>query len=163
MEAGLAEGWSDFLVAEVGAAAALAGLLFVAVSINLTRILAFANLPTRAGEALVALLAVLVICTLGLTPGQSGFALGLEFAGVGIGVWLIQTVSLIRTFKEDRKYGVYAIRVFLNQTPSLPFVVAGVMIVMGYPEGAYWLTPGVLLSYAAGLYGAWVLLVEIQR
>jgi hypothetical protein len=27
----------------------------------------------------------------------------------------------------------------------------------------YWIVPGVLLSFAAGVYGAWVLLVEIQR
>jgi hypothetical protein len=43
-------GWDNFFVAEVGAAAALSGLLFVAVSINLTRILAIPHLPARAAE-----------------------------------------------------------------------------------------------------------------
>jgi hypothetical protein len=33
------ESWHDFWVAEAGASAALAGLLFVSVSINLTKIL----------------------------------------------------------------------------------------------------------------------------
>jgi hypothetical protein len=28
---------------------------------------------------------------------------------------------------------------------------------------AYWIVPGVLLSFAAGIFGAWVLFVEIQR
>lgn len=43
--------WQTFAAAEVGAAAALTGLLFVAVSINLERILAFPKLPaSRTGS-----------------------------------------------------------------------------------------------------------------
>ena len=29
--------------------------------------------------------------------------------------------------------------------------------------GVYWVVPGVRLSFAAGVFGAWVLLVEIQH
>lgn len=54
-------GWERFLVAQVGASAALAGLVFVSVSINLARILSSGGLPESALEALVLLLAVLVI------------------------------------------------------------------------------------------------------
>lgn len=41
--------WTNFGLATAGTAATLAGLLFVAVSINLKRILEFPNLPARAG------------------------------------------------------------------------------------------------------------------
>jgi hypothetical protein len=52
--------WQSLFVAEVGASAALAGLLFVAISINLARILQGAGLSGRAGEAMVLLVAGLV-------------------------------------------------------------------------------------------------------
>ena len=41
--------WESLFVAEAGASAALAGLLFVALSINLERILKGIGLPGRAG------------------------------------------------------------------------------------------------------------------
>ena len=44
--------WHEFFVALAGAAAALTGLLFVAVSLNLRQILAFPSLPLRVGETL---------------------------------------------------------------------------------------------------------------
>jgi MFS-type transporter involved in bile tolerance (Atg22 family) len=72
--------WSDFFVAEVGASAALTGLLFVAVSINLGQILKYPHLPTRALEALATLLCVLVISTFALVPEQTAFVYGLEMA-----------------------------------------------------------------------------------
>ena len=46
---------------------------------------------------------------------------------------------------------------------SLPFIVAGVLLLLGRTDGVYWTVPGVLLSFAAGVFGAWVLLIEIQR
>lgn len=70
--------WESLFVAEAGASAALAGLLFVALSINLERILKGSGLPGRAGEAIVLLLTVLVVSTFGLVPGQSPRVLALR-------------------------------------------------------------------------------------
>jgi hypothetical protein len=47
--------WAAFFTAVTGAAAALVGLLFVAVSINLDKILKNAMLPARAAETLAVL------------------------------------------------------------------------------------------------------------
>jgi hypothetical protein len=44
--------------------------VFVAVSINLDRILAIKHLPGRAGETLVVLLGVLAVASLGLVQQQ---------------------------------------------------------------------------------------------
>jgi drug/metabolite transporter (DMT)-like permease len=69
-----AQGWSDFGVAVAGAGAALAGLLFVALPINLNRILAGYRLTARAGSTLIMLSAPLVL----LIPDQNDIALGWE-------------------------------------------------------------------------------------
>src|SRR5262245_20612443 len=77
-------GWESFLLAEVGASAALAGLIFVGVSISLAKILASPRLPNRAFQALIFLLAILVICSLLLVPGQSVIGYGVEVLAVGL-------------------------------------------------------------------------------
>jgi hypothetical protein len=84
MHAYSTHGWGELLLAEAGASAALAGPLFVAISINLERILQGTGLPGRAGEAIVLLVAVLVVSTLGLVPGQSPTVLGAELLGAGL-------------------------------------------------------------------------------
>lgn len=72
------EQWHDLFVAVAGASAALLGLLFVAVSINLERILSYKGLPERALETLLLLLGVLLVAIVGLIPEQSHVALGIE-------------------------------------------------------------------------------------
>ena len=71
-------GWSNFLSAETGAAATLAGLIFVAVSINLSKILEYPGVPGRAAEALALLIGVLLSCTFGLAPNQPARVTGLR-------------------------------------------------------------------------------------
>src|ERR687890_2537270 len=78
------EPWADLYVAMAGAAAALLGLLFVAVSINLEQVLRIAWLPLRAGETLGVLVVLLTTAVFVLVPGQSPTALGLELAGTGL-------------------------------------------------------------------------------
>jgi hypothetical protein len=48
----------------------------------------------------------------------------------------------------------HGMRVLMNQLPPLPFVVAGVLLMMDDPIGIYWVVPGVLLAIAAAILGA---------
>lgn len=67
--------WHDPYVAIAGAAAALSGLIFVAVKINLDRILSSLLLTARAAESLAILVMRLVISLLMLAPDQTPAAL----------------------------------------------------------------------------------------
>ena len=60
--------WSDFFVAETGAAAALAGLVIVAISINLKTIVEGRLLSGRAAETVAMLGCVLILSSLMLVP-----------------------------------------------------------------------------------------------
>jgi hypothetical protein len=98
-----AERWTDFGVGVAGASAALAGLVFVAVSINLSEILKYRNLPGRA--ALTLFVTPLIVGFLLLVPGQPGAALGTELLVAGIwlgGFELVLNQRSGRSEKETR-------------------------------------------------------------
>ncbi len=77
--------WHDFFLAAAGAAAVLAGLVFVGLSINLEMIMSNPTygLPGRALEALVLLVGVLIVTILLLVPTQGMVVAGAEVLAVG--------------------------------------------------------------------------------
>ncbi len=157
------EAWSAFFATEAGAAAALAGLLFVGISINLSRIVSSPHLPALAVDALIKLVSILIVATFGLVPNQSTAAYGYEFAATGLAVIAVQLGTITRIHKHVAQHIGIAPHILMNVAPPLPFVIAGVLLVMGNADGLYWNVAGVLLSFLSGIVGAWVLLVEVQR
>jgi hypothetical protein len=157
--------WNEFAVAVAGAAAALSGLLFVAVSINIARILSFPNLPIRAGQTLIMLVIPLVVSVVLLVPAQPRAALGSELIGVGVaGGGLLAWMNRLSTKSAEETIATWAAARFV---PSLAIavllLVAGVTVQAQAGGGLYWIAPAVLVALAAGLGNAWVLLVEILR
>ena len=157
--------WSDLFVAAAGASAALLGLLFVAVSINLERILKFPGLPGRALEALMQLTCVLLVSLAGLVPGQSHVALGLELLLITA---LISAIVLRQPIlvadasgREPRSWKLTRWTVRLAGLVTI--AIAGLSLVVESGGGLYWLAAGIALATVAAIAGAWVLLVEILR
>jgi hypothetical protein len=156
--------WQNLFVAVAGASAALAGLLFVAVSINLDRILAL-GLPSRAIGAITMLISVLFVAIFGLVPGQPRGVLAAELLAVGLVSWTILAVIKLRRLRGDDGQPTYAryVSVVLSQAASLPFVVAGASLIPRAGGGLYWLVPGIVFALLEAVLDAWVLLVEILR
>ena len=164
------EEWHDFFLAAAGAAAVLAGLVFVGVSINLEMIMADPTygLVNRALEALVLLMAVLIATCLLLVPAQGTVVAGVEVLTVGVVDWAaivaIQLLQLRNWQSLDPSFRWHFVpRVVLGQAATLPFVVAGLALVSWGVEDLYWLVAGVVLSIVVAVTDAWVLLVKIHR
>jgi modulator of FtsH protease len=158
------EMWSDFFVATAGAAAALTGLLFVAVSINLDRILSFRGLPSRALATLVLLLEVTIVAILCLAPGQSTTAIGIEVLVVGGLAAMIVLSRLNSSYDpEHQTRGQLAGHLMLGALGVVPFVIAGLSLLAETGGGFYWVLAGVVGAIVGGVANAWVLLVESLR
>jgi modulator of FtsH protease len=163
--------WTDFLVASSGASAALLGLLFVALSINLKKIISIPHLPSRAFAAMLLLATILVVSLCGLVPGLNPSALGwvtflpgaLDWASEMKGDWA--RLKYFRSNQKKLKIPIYtfATRFALVQLGTLPYLVAGILFWTNNPSAPYWLVPAFLFSILTALYDTWVLLIEINR
>jgi hypothetical protein len=165
METSSIPGWSDFFVATAGVAGALAGLLFVALSINLARILETPSSIGRAGETLLLLAGVVAIALIALIPAQSPRHLGTMLLIAALPVWFFPMLTQFRAMRRHQ----YAhpahitIRSTLHQAGTLP-IVAGALGLCGLlPAGIGWIAAGCIASMIVAMFSAWVLLVEILR
>jgi modulator of FtsH protease len=160
------EGWGEFYVGEVGAAAALAGLLFVAISINIEKILAMPTLPGRAAQTLAIVSSALVVGSFGLFPGQPPGAFGWEAIGVYVLLactGAVQVVNLRHFRRADGPLVWLVIPASVLVVVTLPGLVGGMLLVRGDAAGAYWIATDNILSLLGTLLGGWVMLVEILR
>jgi modulator of FtsH protease len=161
--------WSDFALAQLGASAALLGLVFVGFSINLRDIVTDRQLVNRALEAVVALGTVLLGSTAVLIPDQSDDALGVELlvvaTFVAVVVWALQRGAGAQArepgspippstvlFRRVTGFGAMAL-----------LALAAVTLLAGAGGGLYWWPAAVVIAYVGALTDAWVLIVEILR
>jgi len=158
-------GWENFLGAQVGASAALLGLLFVSVSINLNKILSHPVLPGRAFGALLMMLVVLIISSLLLAPDQPMKLIGAEVLVIGLAAWATIVRIDFNTLKlAQAEYRLRAtLLIAINQIALILYVACGVAILVAGKAGLYILVPAVATSFIKVMLDAWVLLIEINR
>jgi hypothetical protein len=155
--------WHDFFVGTIGASAALTGLLFVAISINLEQILKYPQLPGRAAGTLGILVSALVVSGFALAPGQGNHALGIEIAATGAVVGIQALVVSHGKEAPDEPASWKIEHLVTLVLPSIAFVIGGVSLAAGAGGGLYWVLAAVLLAFVSASVNAWVLLVEIKR
>jgi hypothetical protein len=159
--------WREFFGAAAGASAALAGLIFVALSVNIARILEFEHLPARAAGAIGALMLILTAGLAVLAPQPPAF-LGGEVLALTAMAWWLQIASGRSSGQANRKYGrpthEHIVEIVTGQAQMAPFAVGAVMLMLGQSSlGLAWLAGGCLAVFILSVVNAWVLLVEILR
>ena len=162
--------WTDFSVAQVGASAALLGLVFVGMSINLKEFVGTPVLVNRALEAIVLLASVLLGATAVLIPAQDREVVAVELIVIGALV-LLSVLRLQAGTRRDvvpsgdrgpTRASVVSRRIVGLGSAAL-IVVAGVLLLVEAGGGLYWWPAAIVTAYIGALVNAWVLLVEILR
>jgi hypothetical protein len=161
--------WHDFFVAQVGATAALAGLLFVALSVNVTQVLRYPWLPPRAAQSLIVLIGATVESSILLFPLPSTRWAAALAGIVALAVYAVAlrlSISSATAHPGESQGDTRQIRILsttITQIATLPSVAGAALGSFGYAGYEYWIAAGVMLALLYGLYTSWVLLVEILR
>jgi len=160
-----ADAWGGFGTTVATAAATLTGLLFIAVSINLKRILDYKPLPGRAAQTLIFFALPLVFALLLVVPAQAGAALGGELIASAAVTWGSAQIIDRQAGRSDYepRWSWLITRVVPMGIGCACTLAAGVSLVAQAGGGLYWLVPATIITIAAGLVNTWVLLIEIMR
>ena len=157
--------WSAAFAAITGASAALAGLLFVALSINLSQVIKGPGLVGRAIEVLVLLTSVLIISTLLLMPAQPAGAVAVEVLSIGVlaevmlaSIHLRAPRRLLQVTRLN-----FTMRVVGAHVGPIFLILGSASLLAQNGGGLYWIVPAMVASMVAAIIGAWVMLVEIVR
>jgi hypothetical protein len=161
--------WGNFFMAEAGASAALAGLVFVGISINLTKIMSYPHLPQRALDAIVVLALVLLVSCLMLIPGQGRLVMAFEILAISIAAWVLTTYpSIAGRKKVPTQYAHWTRLAFVfKQCATLPFIAGGIAMLPCVGQevslSLALIAAGSMVCFIVGLMNSWILLVEINR
>ena len=158
------EPWSELFVATAGAGAALAGLVFVAVSINIDRILKLPGVPERGVGTVGALIVVVVVSLVGLVPGQSNVAVGIELLVVAIAFAFTNARLWPRVRPERGSPLSWTVsRIAVHAIVIVPLAVGAFGLIAEAGGGLYWIAAALVGAIVGAVTTAWVLMVEILR
>lgn len=158
--------WANFFIAAASASAALAGLVMVALSVNVKKIINYRHLPARAGAA-IAMLMLILVSSMASLMNQPIWSLACEILGFGLWAWAIEINTarqVISVHREHKRLGHETmLYVVGGQLQVLPYLVGGLMLLNGHYDGLYFIAGGTMLVFAFSVMESWVLLVEILR
>jgi hypothetical protein len=156
------EQWSNFFVMVGGGAAALAGLIFVAMSINHEIIFKNTTHRNRAINMLSGFTAIFMASGLALIGNQSPTMLGVAW----LILWVIATVIFIRGYvialRSGMSYiGLNAPRLVGGTICYLAEVISAIFLILGYGSGFYIAAIAIIVLFAFLISGAWLLMMGI--
>ena len=164
---GALEHWSDYNVAIVGAAGALAGLLIVALSVNIAQVVSSRQLIARAASSIAGLLLAVVACAIGLIPGQPALAYGVEIviAAVIAGAFGVHAIGPIMAADNGApNLAARLLKIAVGLLPAALAAAGGITVLVGgIDAGLALVAASALVAIVGSVFLAWVALVEVLR
>jgi hypothetical protein len=157
----LPDQWHDFFITVGGGAAALAGLVFIAMSINLDAIVKDPTHRYRAIGTLAGFTAVFMICSLALMGSQNHFTVGIEWliissiAGV---IYVNGYIQAIRTGGSPA--GLSTPRLSFGTVGYLVEITGSIILISNHIWGLYLAAVAMVLNFGFMISGAWLLIVR---
>ena len=156
--------WHDFFMTVGGGAAALTGLVFVAMSLHHDQIALNAAHRHRARTVLTGLTAVFIRCALVLMGKQSGQAVAVELIVVLIGVEFVLYRSIRQALAASDASDPALLWRTIGSFSCLVIEQAGALaLFFGNAGGLYVVGVGMMASFIFMVTGAWLLIVGVTR
>ena len=156
--------WNNFFVMVGGGAAALVGLIFVAMSINPENIIRNATHKNRAINMLTGFSAIFIACGFALIGDQHLRALGFEW----LLLWLVATLIFVRGYIVAIRAGMSSIGLNVPRLAGgtmcyLAEVIGATFLVLGHNIGLYIAAVATIVLFAFLISGAWLLIIGVYE
>jgi hypothetical protein len=153
--------WHDMFVMLGGASAALAGLVFVGLSIHARAVASNRLYRLRARNLTAGILYVLIASALVLMPGQGRRPLGTELIAGGVVLGALFAEVPVRFWSQLAAE--MRIRMAIATAACAVSAYAGVSLIARSGGGLYVLAAAGIVGLAMNVFGAWSLLLGLAR
>lgn len=160
--------WNNFFVLVGTGSAALTGLVFVALTINLSGVAKDATHRYRAINMLSGFTAVFVLSSLALMGHQTYRTLGIEWLLVSLLAAGINTNGYIQGFRlvgsrYASRYALSGVRIVGGSACYLGQIIGSLMLCLGSRTGIYVGAIALIINFYFLVSGSWLLIVGTSR
>jgi hypothetical protein len=161
------EGWHDYYHVMGDASAALMGLLFVSLSLNVREITRKINADLRvlAAQTFTNFICLVMFALLFVIPNQGPLGLGLPMLGIDMILLVVTARRFIQARRHPRTWGRGDL-ILRFAIPSICFVTIfaiAVTVLLGNTGGLYWFVPVTILLLWGASINAWDLLLKLHE
>lgn len=156
--------WHDFFLMIGGGAAALAGLVFVAMSLNIGAIVNDETHKHRAIGTLTGFGSAFAIAGLALMGGQGHVAVGLEWlAGASVAAYVYVTGYVHAVRRGGSPVALGGTRLFAGTILHALHILGACLLALGFVAGLYLAATMLVALLAYMISGAWLLVVGVEQ
>lgn len=154
------EQWSNFFILVGTGSATLAGLVFVAMTINLKGIAKDATHRFRAINMLNGFTSVFIISSLALMGHQTYHTLGIEWLLVSAFAAIVNTNGYVQAYKlHGSLYALSPFRMIGGSVCYLGQIVGALLLFFGHQAGTYVGAVALIANFYFFVSGSWLLIV----